>query len=454
MGLLRVCSKVSCSLALAAAFSSAAGLNVRVLLVSGPQVTVKVPVPVAAVTGAAALAPRSPVGADAPQAAGLNTTTWQVALASNGHLTLNGLDAGNSTLYLPPALGSTVKVAGTTYRGGLLLRSQGGSVQAINVVDVDDYVRGVVASEMPASWPKAALSAQAIIARTYVAARINPALAYDTCANASCQVYGGVEAEKPQTDAAVRASAGQVVSFRGKVASTYFSSDSGGYTASATEVWGMNNLPYLPAQPDPFSLEGPRSMWKLEIPQGQVQSVAERYGARVGALQSVGITRVSSSGRPQEITLVGTSGTFKLGGAEAGGFVRSLGAGSSRVVISGLNPLVMQGNGQGHGVGLSQYGALGLARKGYDHLHILGFYYPGTVLSVLAGVRPTGAVLADVGPLSSPETAQLMVSASSATTLLTTRKPVAQTLLTQTLLTQTLPTQTLLAQTLLNWING
>lgn len=377
--------------ALSAAFSSASAFNVRVLIAAAPQVTVKVPTTKAA---ANALAPAGVGSATTPGAA------WKVGVVGK-NLSLNGQDAGNSVLYLPPTPGSTVEIAGKPYRGGVLLRAQMGGVQAINVVDVDDYVRGVVASEMPASWPAPALAAQAIIARTYVAARVNPAQPYDTCAGESCQVYGGIAAEKPQTDAAVRSTAEQVVAYRGKAASTYFSSDSGGYTASAQEVWGMNGLPYLPAQADPFSAGGPRAQWSFSVPLGRVQAIAANYGARVGALSSVTVTKLTPSGRPQEITFKGAGGSFVLSGAEAGGFIRTLGAGSSRATLSGINPLVVSGYGQGHGVGLSQYGALGMARKGYDHLHILGFYYPGTVLSALASApaAPGAPLLAGSAPL-------------------------------------------------------
>lgn len=386
---------LSCGLALCWAsggLSVAGALNVRVLVLAAPQMTVKLPAAAQTVVRPAGLAPSTPT-APTP----VTASTWKVGVMGSGagaHLTLNGQDSGNNTLYLPPSDGSQITVGNSTYRGGLLLRVQQGGVQAINVVGVDDYVRGVVASEMPASWPSSALAAQAIIARTYVAARINPAQPYDTCATESCQVYGGISAEKPQTDAAVAATAGQVVAYGSKPASTYFSSDSGGFTASAQEVWGMNGLPYLPAQPDPFSAGGPKSTWTLSVPLSKVQNAAAGYGVRVGALKSVSVTKVSPSGRPQEITFVGASGSAKLGGAEAGGFVRSLGAGSSRAALSGLDPLTITGSGQGHGVGLSQYGALGLARKGYDHLHILGFYYPGTVLSMLAGSGAGGPVLA------------------------------------------------------------
>ncbi|WP_345451309.1 SpoIID/LytB domain-containing protein [Deinococcus aluminii] len=372
------------------ALSAAQALNVRVLVASGPQLTVRLPVTAA------------PDPASSLAAAPVPENAWTVS-AGGANLRLNGQDAGSPTLYLPPAPGSLVTVAGQTYRGGVLLRAVAGGVQAINVLDVEDYLRGVVPAEMPPGWPAAALAAQAVIARTYVSARINPALPYDTCATESCQVYRGVAAEKVSTDAAVRATAGQVVAFGGRPASTYFSSDSGGFTASSAEVWGKN-LPYLIAQADPYSVGGPRAHWRLEVSAAQVAQAAAAYQVRVGTLRDVRVTRASESGRAQEVTFTGTAGVTRLSGADAGGFVRALGAASSRAALSGPvgpdTPLVVEGSGSGHGVGLSQYGARGLAQQGQDHLRILGFYYPGTALSQLAAAPGTGrAVLAQFRPL-------------------------------------------------------
>lgn len=366
----------------------ASALNVRVLVASAPQLTVRVPAAPTAAAVPGAFAPPE-LAAPRPQP----PSVWTVGV-SGRQLTLNGQSAGNSTLYLPPSPGSVVEIAGKAYRGGVLLRVQDGGVQGVNVLDIEDYLRGVVPAEMPASWPAAALAAQAVIARTYVAARINPAAPFDTCATESCQVYPGMSAEKAETNAAIEATRAQVLGYAGQPASTYFSSDSGGYTASSAEVWGKD-LPYLRAQADPYSAGSPRAGWRVEVGAAQLQTVAARYGVRVGSLRAVTVTRLSPSGRPAEITLSGVDGTARLAGANAGGFVRALGAPGTRVALSGMGPLVITGSGAGHGVGLSQYGALGLARGGQDHLRILGFYYPGTSLSVLSqGSAVRGVALA------------------------------------------------------------
>ncbi len=346
----------------------ASAVNLRVLVNSASTVQVRVPLGAASTYG---------VGA-----ASTAYAEWTAGVAGT-HLSLNGQDAGSASLYLPPAPGSVVSVAGVAYRGGLLLRAVGAKVKAINVVDLEDYLRGVVPAEMPVNWPAEALKAQAVIARTYAVSRLSPGADYDLCAGEQCQVYAGLGREAPGSDQAVAQTSGQVISYAGKAARAVFSSDSGGFTASAGEVWG-SDVPYLVAQPDPAS-RGPKSNWTLSVPLARAAEVAARYAVRVGALGSVSVTRASASGRPLELSFVGTAGTARLEGAEAGGYLRSLGAYSTRVALSGADPLLISGAGAGHGVGLSQWGASSLAGESWNFAQILGFYYPGVGLSALLG---------------------------------------------------------------------
>ncbi|WP_157448756.1 SpoIID/LytB domain-containing protein [Deinococcus peraridilitoris] len=364
------------ALAMSALFAAHA-VNIRVLVSSGPGVSVRVPIN-AAVTGLPA--------AGVPP---VSYAEWQVGLQGS-NLSLNGQDSGSPNLYLPPTPGSVVGIGGGEYRGGVLLRALAGKVEAINIVDLEDYLRGVVPAEMPSSWPAEALKAQAVIARTYAVSRLSPGAAYDLCASEQCQVYGGIARETPSANEAVAQTRGSVISFAGKAARAVFSSDSGGYTASAGEVWGTD-YPYLVAQPDPLS-RSPKSEWTLSIPLARVAEVAQRYNVRVGALQAVAITRLSASGRPLEVTFQGSHGLARIAGAEAGGFVRALGAHSTRVTFTGTDPLQVSGAGFGHGVGLSQWGASGLASRQWNYAQILGFYYPGVGLSQLqeARVLPNG----------------------------------------------------------------
>ena len=110
-------------------------------------------------------------------------------------------------------------------------------MQTVNAVGLDDYVRGVVAAEMPSSWAAAALEAQAVAARTYAITTDVGGNGYDLYPDTRSQMYGGVEAETPATDAAVAATGGQIVTYDGKPAVTYFFASSGGHTESIQNVW-------------------------------------------------------------------------------------------------------------------------------------------------------------------------------------------------------------------------
>lgn len=382
------------ALAVLCALGAARAVNIRVLVASAPSVRVRVPIN----TNTSGL----PTAGAPPQN---SFAEWTVGVLG-AHLSLNGQDGGSASLYLPPAVGSVVGIAGGEYRGGVLLLAAGSKVDAINVLDLEDYLRGVVPAEMPGSWPLEALKAQAVIARTYAVSRLSPGAAYDVCASDQCQVYSGLAREASGTNEAVAGTRGLVISYAGKAARAVFSSDSGGYTASAAEVWGTA-FPYLVAQPDPAS-RGPKSEWTLSVPLAQVAEVAARYGVHLGVLSGVRVTRASPSGRPLELTFSGAQGTATLQGAEAGGFVRALGAYSTRVTLSGDDPLVVTGAGAGHGVGLSQYGASGLAAQRWNYGQILGFYYPGVGLSAVQdnAELPGGASLVSLRPeelLSAPE---------------------------------------------------
>src|SRR5215218_2774140 len=137
-------------------------------------------------------------------------------------------------VFLPGS--SFLKYGGQAYRGQVQINAGASSVQVVNNVALEPYLYGVVPREVPSAWPAEALKAQAVVARSYALA-VRKSGAYDVFADTRSQVYGGVAAEKPTTNAAVDATAGQVLLFDGKVATTFFFSTSGGRTASVQDVW-------------------------------------------------------------------------------------------------------------------------------------------------------------------------------------------------------------------------
>ena len=151
---------------------------------------------------------------------------------------------------------------GRPYRGTLVVRRSGATVSVVNSLELDDYVRGVVPSESPARWPIAELEAQAVAARSYALVERNPSARYDLVPDARNQVYGGMAAERPRSNEAVEKTEGQILTYDGEVARTYYSSSSGGRTESAQDAWpGSAPIPYLRSVPDPWDKYSPDHDW-------------------------------------------------------------------------------------------------------------------------------------------------------------------------------------------------
>ena len=208
-----------------------------------------------------------------------------------------------------PGLGS--------YRGSLQFSPAAGGVQTVNAVGLDDYVRGVVAAEMPSSWATAALEAQAVAARTYAITTTVGGNGYDLYSDTRSQMYGGVKAETPSTDAAVAATSGQIVTYDGKPAVTYFFASSGGYTESIQNVWtGATPEPWLRGVPDPYDNAGqdPYHSWGSQM---SLAAAARKLGRLVkGSLIGIAVTRRGVSPRIVQAQVVGTRGATTVSGAQ------------------------------------------------------------------------------------------------------------------------------------------
>jgi len=201
---------------------------------------------------------------------------------------------------------TAVSLNGRGYRGSFrILKVTSTTVRVVNVVDVDLYLRGVVPSEMPKGWVPEALKAQAVAARSYALSRLHPSAAFDLYADTRDQVYLGIDHEAPATTTAVQATAGQVVLYKGKVATTYFFSTSGGRTASPQDLNpAAPPVPYLVSVPDPYDSISPYHDW------GPFRYTARKLGRGLksrGKLMDVH-TVASPSGRVQSVLATGSKG--------------------------------------------------------------------------------------------------------------------------------------------------
>ncbi|MGE0029293.1 MAG: SpoIID/LytB domain-containing protein [Thermoleophilia bacterium] len=209
------------------------------------------------------------------------------------------------------AWGRTQPESARRYRGGIrALPSGGGRFDLVNVVDMEDYLRGVVPREMPSSWgddAPAALSAQAIAARSYVLSTMAPTSTYDVFDDERSQVYGGVDAEDPRSNRAVRQTRGTVLTYDGAVITAYFFSTSGGRTEDVQNVFaGSSARPYLKSVPDPFDKISPFHVWP-DPPTFSARRLGDLLG--LGApVTSVDVVRRGISPRVVQVKVTTTTG--------------------------------------------------------------------------------------------------------------------------------------------------
>jgi stage II sporulation protein D len=199
---------------------------------------------------------------------------------------------------------------GRAFRGQIQVSVVSGRLRAINNVGLEQYLYGVVPSEVPSTWPAEALKAQAVAARSYALSHLQTG-AFDLFDDVRSQVYLGIPHEKPSTNAAVDATAGRVVVYGGRVAKTFFFSTSGGRTMSAADAWG-EAVPYLVSVPDPHDGLSPYHEWG---PLAQTAARLRRVLGVPGELVDVTTTR-NRSGRAETVVATGTGGEVTVPAAE------------------------------------------------------------------------------------------------------------------------------------------
>jgi stage II sporulation protein D len=271
--------------------------------------------------------------------------------------------------------GAVLDVGDMRVQGDVVALKGKSGVQLVNVLALEDYLAGVLGSEMPVSFPMEALKAQAVAARTYALQK--KLEAYDKPwylgSSVISQVYKGLEAHDPRTREAVDATRGQILTWRLQPIEAYFHASCGGRTESGFDALGRE-LPYLKPVDCPCSAL-PQSKWTLNV------SKADAQKALGGKPSELKVAARSRTGRAQRVELApGRS-------VDAVTFREKLGYAKLKSLKFEVEPKkdgwTLTGQGFGHGAGLCQWGANALAEKGKGYAQILEHYYPGTELQTL-----------------------------------------------------------------------
>ena len=355
-----------------------------------------------------------------------------IEMGSTGFASWNKFDAsGISKLSVQPPQGATLVCDGKEYRGYIYIeKCTDGTLLVVNYVGTDDYVASVLGKEMSYTWPKEALKAQSVCARNYVLTRTSAHKNYrfDVCPTTHCQVYGGVASEHENTRAAVNETKGILGYHNDKVAELFFFATSSGQTEDVKNVWG-SSIDYLKSVPNTY--ENPEKAskykWNVTLTKEEAEKKLSDAGVDIGTLNNITVDSVSDSGRVLKMTFHGSNGTHSVqrekcrtilglysqkfsiypdsvlsvsttSGEAKAPLLAHTSAGVEGVagfsVISGsgivsqinVNPAgsaekyTIDGGGYGHGVGMSQWGARGMAEHGFGYEEILKHYFTGLEL--------------------------------------------------------------------------
>jgi stage II sporulation protein D len=296
------------------------------------------------------------------------------------------------------------------FRGEFLIWASGGRVTLVDVIDLEGYLQAVLPLEMGQQPPEreAALRAQAVAARSYTLANMGRwwSRGFDLLCTVEDQVYGGINAERPGCTTAVEETRGVVEVQDDAPIRAYYSSTCGGHTAAPEEVWKKPPASYLSAVRDitgrtdhSFCAKSPFFHWKEEWAGPRFESLVcsgldrARPGwnrKKYGRLVNVSLNGNSKSHRAAPLRLSFQHGHIDLVGDEVRWVVRrSNGEGLRSARLTSvkaakrkgkLSTVRIEGQGYGHGVGMCQFGAMGMAEAGYTHEQILRFYYRGAEL--------------------------------------------------------------------------
>ena len=280
--------------------------------------------------------------------------------------------------------GRGIWVGQKRYSGILNLLVLDSEILVINILGIEKYLSSVVGSEMPAKWPLEALKAQAIASRTYaLKQKGNPI--YDIDSTQKNQVYNGLESRTYKTARAVRSTRSLVLTYKNKLINALFHSSSGGMTENSQDVW-KNEYPYLSSVRD-FDRNNPKLQWKKKFSSGELQKLFPE----IGGIKKIEILNITNTGRVKNVKIFGKYGSDQISGVDIrkrmnlkSTFMRFKFIEDKKYISDNDNSnipiektLIVFGQGSGHGVGMSQWGARYMASKGQKAERILKHFYKG-----------------------------------------------------------------------------
>jgi stage II sporulation protein D len=305
---------------------------------------------------------------------------------SGGKILAAGRTFNERAIRISPEKGSGFNFDGTEYRGELDITLKGRNFYAVNRVDLEDYLKGVIPREVYSFWPMSALKAQAVASRSYAVfeSRRRKKREYDLTSDIFTQVYGGRSAERSRTTEAVISTRGEVLSSGKDLIPGYFHASCGGHTADISKVWGGAVSEHFEGKRSPYCRWMPPYRWRARIPTTEILTKLNSSGYELERIDDLRIGKRDASGRVEYVMVRSRNRWFEMP-------VRDILNSIGRKTLKSSNFRVKKyprfydfsGYGWGHGVGMCQWCSFGLSLRRWDYKRILEFFYPGAKVSSL-----------------------------------------------------------------------
>lgn len=269
------------------------------------------------------------------------------------------------------------------YRGYLTIIKSENKINIINVLSIEDYIKGVLPMEAPASWCLEALESQAVISRTYAIANLNKhsAQGFDVCSTIHCQVYGGANVEAISSNKAILETQCKILSYNGKFAQAVFHANCGGHTEDPKYVWNWKDTPpYLKGVKCGYCAAAPHTKWEKALSESFIRE--QLSDNNIGKIKNIEIKGKTLAGAAKKLKITHSKGkvtlnAYKFRLAVDAWLIKSH---TFDFIKADGNKFYFKGRGWGHKVGLCQWGAKGMAEKGKTYKEILAYFYPGTII--------------------------------------------------------------------------
>jgi stage II sporulation protein D len=311
--------------------------------------------------------------------------TPAVVKAGQGEVVVDGVPCRRLVF----SAASAVYINGKPYRGIAEISFYDKGLLAVNELPLEDYLVGLINCEISSTWPIEAIKAQAVIARTYAVNRREARgnALYHLESSVIDQVYNGCEIEDTRARRGVSETAGEVLMYDGAVIQAFYHSNCGGKTEAAENVWGTS-IPYLKGVDCQYCQLSPSSAWDQRLSLKELEERLKAAGFKATGLIDIRAGVRNSRGRLKNVIAVTQRGEIAIPGDQ---FRKAVGYGiikSTNFTVRVVNgDAFFSGLGNGHGVGLCQWGAKQRALEGFSYSEILSYYYPGTELKQLSDIR-------------------------------------------------------------------